>query len=501
LLTAQDANSLLVQADEQTPRQSRNVRFAPGEPESRSLHAPDYQIDRFEERGYYPLEFERKHDKDWAISRRGDFTVARRHSHRRPTSDSYDDRPVGRYDSPRRQDSRKHDYGLDLSRNSAPYSAHRRITDRDSSTTGYRPPPPPPPLPYHPSLGHGPTYDSGNGVRYELPPQAPATQPNVKPRTLERPRDRSSMFGEIDISHEPWYDRGRRNARNRSPPVILREDYGRTSAGSLVLASRYADREREGSIVRREPKVADLRHERERDRRADEGVKDLGRRGDDVTRRERELDSRDGARKPLISELSGTRVRNSRLGLDDEFIPHRDNRDYERDYERDEIVIRRDNHQRDDHDFDREEIIIRRDNHQRNDHDFVNREDIIIRSVSPLVLSEISSDDESCGSYPLGINGSSSKRHTIVEDPAEALSKQLALYTQPQSSVSAAATSVDQDSSAKPNKPPHHASFVDEDTIHEEPEVYYNGGENTVKNDAEESRARTQSSSATSYID
>jgi hypothetical protein len=241
--------------------------------------------------------------------------------------------------------------------------------------------------------------------------------------------------------------------------------------------------------------VADLRHERERDRRADEGMKDLGGRGDDVTRRERELDSRDGARKPLISELSGTRVRNSRLGLDDEFIPHRDDRDYERDYERDEIVIRRDNHQRDDHDFDREEIIIRRDNHQRDDHDFVNREDII-RSVSPL-----SSSDESCGSYPLGINGSSSKRHARVEDPAEALSKQLALYTQPQSSVSAAATSVNQDSSAKPNKPPHHASFVDEDAIHEEPEVYYNGGENTVKNDAEEPRVRTQSPSVTSYVD
>jgi hypothetical protein len=189
-------------------------------------------------------------------------------------------------------------------------------------------------------------------------------------------------------------------------------------------------------------------------------------------------------------------VRNCRLGnIDEEFISHRDDRDYERDYERDEIVIRRD-----DHDFHREEIIIRRDNHQRDDHDF-DREGIVIRGLSPLVLSETSSDDESCDSYPLGTDRSRSKRHDIVEDPPEALSKQLALYKHPQSSVSATTTSVNQDSSAKPNKPPYHASFANEDTIHEEPEVYYNGGENTAKNDAEDSRVRTQPPSVTSYTD
>jgi hypothetical protein len=210
--------------------------------------------------------------------------------------------------------------------------------------------------------------------------------------------------------------------------------------------------------------VADLRRERElemeREHYREEYLKDHARRGDDVVRRESELDDIDRAKKPPISAPSGTRPRDSRLGnIDEEIIIRRDDRDYDRD----EIIIRRDVHQRDDGDFDREETIV--------------------RHHPPSVLSETSSDDERAGAYTLDVNGSSSKRPAaVVEDPAEALAKQLALYTSPPSSVNAAATSPTQDAGAEASKAPGPApADEDEDVIHEEPEVYYDGVEALMK--------------------
>jgi hypothetical protein len=141
--------------------------------------------------------------------------------------------------------------------------------------------------------------------------------------------------------------------RERSPPDFLREDYGRTTSGPVVLRAReredfeYAPRrrspspepprkvEREEIIVRKEP---DIRREPPPPSREYE-------REEVIVRRDREPER---IRPPPVREIER-----------DEYIVRRDDRPrYPSAYERDDIVERRPP-PRDD--YEREEIIIRRD--------------------------------------------------------------------------------------------------------------------------------------------
>ena len=199
------------------------------------------------------------------------------------------------------------------------------------------------------------------------------------PRERERERDREVIIKE------------REDVRYRDGPEILRDDYGRSSAGALVLRKRetedfeYAPRSRRRSPSP-EPEQKVSREEIIIRRNSPSPERPPPRRERDVEREEiiirRDERSRD-RRPPPPREIETDR---------EEVIIRRDERDrrgpvYD-DIQREEVIIRRDDDRHDrrpppPRDFDREEIIIRRDDdrHDRRPpppRDF-DREEIIIR--------------------------------------------------------------------------------------------------------------------------
>jgi hypothetical protein len=199
------------------------------------------------------------------------------------------------------------------------------------------------------------------------------------PRGRERGRD-----GEVIIKE-------REDVRYRDGPEILRDDYGRSTAGAMVLRKRetedfeYAPRPKRRSPSP-EPEQKVSREEIIIRRNSPSPERPPPRRERDVEREEiiirRDERSRD-RRPPPPREIETDR---------EEVIIRRDERDrrgpaYE-DFQREEVVIRRDDDRHDrrpppPRDFDREEIIIRRDDdrHDRRPpppRDF-DREEIIIR--------------------------------------------------------------------------------------------------------------------------
>lgn len=207
----------------------------------------------------------------------------------------------------------------------------------------------------------------------------------------------------------------RSRSRERSPPPFLREDYGRTTAGPVVLRAR----EREEFDFAPRPPRRSPSPEPERVREKEEIII----RKDDRDRlpppapppppvRGREeiiirKDERESSRRPPLREIS--RERDEVIIRRDDRYDRRPPREYERDREREEIIIRRDEDERearydrrreyDDYYLDRpksherersrvgrganesDEIIIRRDEREGRGGDR-EREEIIIRRNS-----------------------------------------------------------------------------------------------------------------------
>ena len=202
--------------------------------------------------------------------------------------------------------------------------------------------------------------------------RGPVRERDVRVREEVRVRDRSSS---------------RDRERNRGPPEFLREDYGRTSAGPVVLRKKEIEEFEFVSKPRRRSPSPEPVREREREEiiiRRDESERPPPRREREVSREEIIIRRDESDREPPKRERDREVDR-------EEIIIRKDDRDRDRD----EIIIRKDDRDRDQRppprETERDEIIIRRDEgggRPRYDDDVVSRrggrgdrdrEEIIIR--------------------------------------------------------------------------------------------------------------------------